>query len=308
MLEVIGVSAAQILPNEIRRNGRFVFCLEVFALVVHDTLLPGVVVDLLIGEDRLPLLRVLLYFLVLRNFLLVLVDQVQLAGSRLPGWAVVFNPLVVEYLLQTGSLLGVLDQNLLHEVLGQRREFWWVLELDVLDILPGSDIDVLGVELVFLWREGRFASQKLIDEHSQRPDIDCEIVLMRLLQHLWRQVVQRSAEGFSDLVFLRLEEVAPPEIRELQHAVAVQQKVFRLDIAMNDVRGVAHFQGLSQLIGEIGHFFLIEPLAGLLPQELIELAALRELENQVDVRVIFKVVVELQDVLVVQTVHDLHLV
>ena len=86
--------------------------------------------------------------------------------------------------------------------------------------------------LVWLGLERRLADEELVAKDSEGPKVDL-LVVRGAFHHLRRQVVERSAHGGAAG---RGRVNAPPEVGDLQVALHVQEQVFRLDVAMNDLK------------------------------------------------------------------------
>ena len=124
-----------------------------------------------------------------------------------------------------------------------------------------------------------------------------------LLDHFWRQVFGCST--ICQAASITVEEVRPTEISKFYRVVGVQQNVLWLYISMNDGRihgmqVLASRYDLSQVLCSL----LLIQTAFLLKYG-IELPLRAVLKNQIEVVVIFIVIVELHDILMIQIVHDL---
>ena len=81
----------------------------------------------------------------------------------------------------------------------------------------------------FKWR---FADEEFVAEDTERPEVDLFVVEVSF-DHLRREVVESAAHRRAS----RGRRVdTPAEVGDLQVALHVQQKVFRLDITVNDLR------------------------------------------------------------------------
>lgn len=128
--------------------------------------------------------------------------------------------------------------------------------------------------------------------------------MARFEDHLWSEVLRRSAECVSGLLD---EEVGPSEVAELCSEFIVEEDVLRFDVSVYDRRlftvQVVHSQrNLSHVLGSRG---LIQPTSPAAVAE--KTASLSELQYEVEAVSVFEVVCEFDDVGVTQTVHYAHL-
>ena len=118
------------------------------------------------------------------------------------------------------------------------------------------------------------------------------------LDHLRGQILRRPAVGLSDV--FRADEVRPPEIREFDGALLVENDVLGLDIAMDNrrVQIVHEMQRQAQLPGnflDLLHRKFLD-----LMQQLPQLSPRRIFHDQIDVEIILEMVENLHDILVVE--------
>lgn len=78
---------------------------------------------------------------------------------------------------------------------------------------------------------GRLSMQQFIEQHSELPNVDFEIV-SDFVHDFGRHVLGSATDGHSD-IFL-LDEFGPSEVAELHGEVLVQEDVFGLDVSMGD--------------------------------------------------------------------------
>lgn len=121
------------------------------------------------------------------------------------------------------------------------------------------------------------------------------MVVLLAFDHFGREIIERPAQGVSSVVGCM---DGPPEIRDLQLAFRTDQKILRLDVAMDDVLFVAVVKRRGEGGDVAGRFFLIETLLFL--QLLVKLALGRELENQVHAVGVVEIRKQAQNVRVAQ--------
>ena len=94
------------------------------------------------------------------------------------------------------------------------------------------------VALRFKWW---ITHEKFVGQHTETPYVNVCIV-GQPLYHLRRQIVQRTAQSLAAQTW-RVH--APAEVRNLQVATMIQEQVFRLDVAVNDVLAMAINRSMS---------------------------------------------------------------
>ena len=126
-----------------------------------------------------------------------------------------------------------------------------------------------------------------------------------LSNHLWCEVLWSAAVGHPRSVLV--EEVRPAEVCYLHCAFCVEKNVFWLDVSVNNwrVHGVEVLDGGNDLAKILGGYSLRESSFSL--QHGVDLALRCELEYEIERVIVFVVVVKLDDVLVVELVHDFDL-
>lgn len=95
----------------------------------------------------------------------------------------------------------------------------------------------------------------LVEQDTHRPDIRLVVVGPSGV-HLWRYVLQSSAERVSLGVFLFYHDT-PAKIAELGVAFLVQENVLGFYVSMKDVFGVKVLQGLQYLLENFGPLFVV---------------------------------------------------
>lgn len=84
----------------------------------------------------------------------------------------------------------------------------------------------------------------LVEEDTHRPNIH-PIALILPKQYFWRHVLQSAAERESGGA--RHLNGAPSEITDFDIVVVVQQQIFRLDVAVDDLAFVDVLEGVDSL-------------------------------------------------------------
>jgi len=128
--------------------------------------------------------------------------------------------------------------------------------------------------------ERRVPSEQLIDEDADSPVIHRLPIarLVRLLQHLRREVFRGSADGESSEVVQLL---GKAEVYQFGEAFRVDHDVFGFEVSEHDVVGVEVRDGVEDP-GDVEHgSVIVEPAVSGEPGE--ELSALYVLEHHVDV-------------------------
>ncbi len=113
--------------------------------------------------------------------------------------------------------------------------------------------DVVGLNQLIAKRPK--SVDKLINQHSNTPDINPVVVLMRPLNHFRCKIIQSAAVSLSfrvDLVY----KVGPTKICEFQKTVSIDQNILRFDISVNNVLLVDVGQSLDDLLYVFGSLFL----------------------------------------------------
>ena len=89
--------------------------------------------------------------------------------------------------------------------------------------------------VVVLVHERRSASHHLVNQDSQSPPIDCEIVSFHI-QYLRSEILRCSTKRFGILVWLQ--ELRKPKISKFNVARLLYKNVFGLQVAVNNFIGV----------------------------------------------------------------------
>lgn len=147
--------------------------------------------------------------------------------------------------------------------------------------------------------EGRLADEQLEHEDAEAPDVDA--VVVRLAEHLGREVVEGAAEGRA----LVRRDRRPAEVGHLCVVVGVEQDVLGLDVAVDHVVAVEEGERVGDLADPPRHLRLVEAL--LLLQQLEELAVRRELGHEVHALLVVEVAVQAEHARVLEPRLDLHL-
>ena len=126
-----------------------------------------------------------------------------------------------------------------------------------------------------------------------------------LLYHFWSQVLGRSTICQPSIIIVEV--IGPTKICQLDDAVHVEQNVLGLDVPMNDrwierVKVLHRCDALTQVLR--GNFLA---KASLFFEQGIDLALRTILQYKVKVVIILIMIVQLQNVIVIQFVHDFDL-
>jgi hypothetical protein len=106
-----------------------------------------------------------------------------------------------------------------------------------------------------------------------------------------------------DLVY----KVGPTKICEFQKTVSIDQNILRFDISVNNVLLVDVGQSLDDLLYVFGSLFLWKSFLWAFGHHTtVQLTLLGILQNKINWKVVFKVIVQLDDVWVVKKVHNSH--
>ena len=203
------------------------------------------------------------------------------------------DPGVLHDLWQRPAAGGVLHEQARNEVLCAVGEEGGELEVDFGDAAVGLAVAV-GLE-------GRVADEELVAEDAEGPDVH-RLVVGLALHHLGGEVVEGAAEG----VALGGGGVnGPSEVCDLDLALAVDEEVLGLDVAVDDVFLVAVVEGRGEGADVVGRPLLREAFQAL--EVLVEFAPRGELEDEVDSTLVVKVPIESKDVVVSKMGLDLDL-
>ena len=145
------------------------------------------------------------------------------------------------------------------------------------------------------------AGQKFEQKDAKIPDIE-GLVVTRLGDHLWCKIFRSSTIGHT--LRTLVEEVRPSKISDLHCPFGVEQDVLRLDISVDDrrVHGVKIFNGSNDFPKILGCHALRESTLPL--KHCVYLAFRSELKDKVKRVIVLIVVIKLDNVLVVELVHD----
>mmetsp|Transcript_25481 Transcript_25481/g.64197 ORF Transcript_25481/g.64197 Transcript_25481/m.64197 type:complete len:235 (-) Transcript_25481:648-1352(-) len=100
-------------------------------------------------------------------------------------------------------------------------------------------------------------TQKRIQNHAARPNVDLGTGVGFAADYFWRRVVGASAAGFQELPCPHA--VRQPKIRDLHVQVCVQEQVFRLQIPVHDVVQVAVLNPADDLLKKPASLRLPQP-------------------------------------------------
>ena len=165
---------------------------------------------------------------------------------------------------------------------------------------------VVGIDLA-LGDEGRLADEHLVDEDAERPPVGADVVAL-VGDDLGREVLGRAAEGPRAV----LDVLGEAKVHKFEVAVLIKEQVLRLEVAVGDLSRVEVGEGGrdhrpiedGRLLIELTHRAQLRE----------KLAAQRQLEHHVDLRLTVerrhhvqdeRVVAPLQHALLVH--HVLHL-
>mmetsp|Transcript_3807 Transcript_3807/g.4728 ORF Transcript_3807/g.4728 Transcript_3807/m.4728 type:complete len:217 (-) Transcript_3807:371-1021(-) len=187
-----------------------------------------------------------------------------------------------QHLIQRHSVAWILCKQLGNQVFRLpchgRRELW----IAHLDLPVGS--------LLALVLKRRLPNHELIEQDAESPNIDPAVVLF-VDNHLWRKVVQSSAERFTP----RGRSMnCPAEVCNLQSILQANENVLRLDVSVDDMLRVAVLNGLNHLFEVPCRPCLREGTATL--QQSIELPTGCHLKAEVDPLLVMEEGVESQNV------------
>lgn len=223
-------------------------------------------------------------------------DSIHILGGHWSERRIGFEPGVLSDLGEGGPLSRVDLEQLGDQVFRHSREAFGPFDSEMDDIV--EKFILVGA------LEGRTASEQLEHEDAYIPDIQ-RLVMSYLLDHLWRQVLGGAAVGKPPAIFV--EEVGPAEVSKSDGAIGVKHNVFGLDVSVDDgrVQRVEVLNSTDDLPQVLSSQLIVE--AALPLEHGVELALAAVLQNQIEIVVVLVVVVQLDDVLVVDVVHDLHL-
>mmetsp|Transcript_41808 Transcript_41808/g.100390 ORF Transcript_41808/g.100390 Transcript_41808/m.100390 type:complete len:263 (-) Transcript_41808:47-835(-) len=190
-------------------------------------------------------------------------------------------------------LLGIQTQQLVDQVLCVGVNILWKLQLPLLDL----------VSRLCLLRSSkrRLAGEQLKHEHPHGPTIDGFIV-PGPLDHFRSQIVQRTAKSCGS--GSGLDGLGVAKITKLDAVVAVQQNVLRLEISVDDLRILA-----VQILQSLQRFVdipcrLLVPQTFHFPQSGEQFATTGVFQPEVDVLFVLKMEQQLDDVCMLQLIHD----
>ena len=144
------------------------------------------------------------------------------------------------------SLLGVVLQQLLDEVLGQGPH----PAGDVVLVLPDPGVGLLqGLGL-----EGRFAHQKGVEDTAEGPDIHLVTVTF-LPQNLWGDVVGSPAQGFLPLAVV-VDLGGQAKVSDLALHVIIEEDVSQLEVSVDDLVVVEVEDASQNVIHEVSGLWL----------------------------------------------------
>lgn len=124
----------------------------------------------------------------------------------------------------------------------------WILDL-VLDNHVNQGVDRVRVE----WRG---ANKQLVDDHTERPQIDC-MVVRQLLDQL-RSHVEWSSLDRSEHDSVLRHRSGKTEVTKFNDAISRNQNILRLHISVDDSVRVQVVKRVNQLLGDFSHLILRE--------------------------------------------------
>eukprot|EP00760_Papus_ankaliazontas_P023561 PhM_4_TR2067/c4_g1_i1/m.99921 len=213
------------------------------------------------------------------------------------GVEVRLRPGVRDDLLERVALLGVDDEHLADQVPHGLREVLGHAVVATLDLVE----EMVHVGVV----EGQVTRKHDKENHTAAPHISHEAIVALLLEDLGGDVVGCAADGLEQRAVAlgtAALEVGESEITDLEVVIAVKQEVLGLEVAVGDALLVAVVRAEHELLEELPRRGLVEPLRG--DNAVEELAAGDELKHKVDVVGRLQHLPELDDVLVLQHLHD----
>ena len=201
---------------------------------------------------------------------------------------------VLKQLRPSEPVVGRLVQETLQEGLELGRHVLWELD-GILNDQVDQGVDRVGVK-------GRRPNKELVDNDSQRPQID-SVVVGQFLHQLWSHV-QRSSLDRGEHDGVGRHRPGEPEVTELDDAVCRDKDVLRLHVSMNDAVRVQVVQGVDKLLGYLPHFVLWQ--VAIVFQDLKQLS-LRKLSDHAELMGGFEGVEQKDDVFMVQSFQDVNL-
>lgn len=198
---------------------------------------------------------------------MILLVQLERFAERLLH--VLADPRVTHHIVQRQTRAAVLQQ-FRDQILCARRDELRIADLDAAD-LRVSLLAVLGLER-------RTADEELVAQHAKAPLVDGVVVAL-VLDHLWRQIIQRSAHRLA-VVGHRVGR--PAEVGELDVIVGGEQNVLRLQVAVHDVVQVAIVERISHLVRVLRRAVFLEPRVGRALQVPVKLPLARQLQRDVN--------------------------
>lgn len=159
----------------------------------------------------------------------------------------------------------------------------------------GPDFAVGGLDVVCL--EGRLTHQERLDDHAERPGVHLVRVPVLALQDFRRDVVGRAADG--PLAFsVELQLGGQSEIPYFDLHVVTQEKVTQLQVAVDDPVAVQLPKGRNYLDDVALHLQLCQSLPP--PKQVVDGLVSTQLQEDLDLLSIFKEMLKLNYVVVVQ--------
>ena len=128
--------------------------------------------------------------------------------------------------------------------------------------------------------EGKTTQKHAEQDNARRPDISRLTTVGKMRSNLWSHIMRAATGGKESILVMKR---GHAEVTYLEVAVGVEEKIFRLDIAMTNSKLVAAFQAREELSIETNRLFLSEGSAA--KKHAIDLATVYELLYNVSVKV-----------------------
>ena len=133
--------------------------------------------------------------------------------------------------------------------------------------------------------EGSVTGQEFVGQDSERPNINVRVVRLAL-DHLRRQVVQSAAHG---LTTQGRGVDRPSKVSELHFALQTEKKIFRLDIAVNDVLAVEILESVGNAADVVSAELLREASGAV--EFVVEFSLSGVLQDQIDLLAVVEVAI-----------------
>jgi len=131
------------------------------------------------------------------------------------------------------------------------------------------------------------------------------IMIMLSFNHFWGEIVEGAAKSCSLNIWFH--EIGPSKICKFESAVAVNKKILRLYVSMNYTLAMQVFERIYKVFDVKSNLLLREFLILGSLQLIPKLTSFTELNDKIYTILIFKMIVEMDYILMVNTIHDLDL-